>query len=260
MIQQERFLKIIEYLKENQTATLADIAALNGVSVDTVRRDLEQLEGQGLLKRVRGGAVYHNADLATQTFDIRGVANREAKRELAGLLQNYIVDGQTIALNSGTTNIEVAKFLVENYYRLTILTNNIHVLEVLAEARKFTTIVPGGIIDPEEGAIFGDQCERDILCYNIDTAILAVHAISFEKGITDFRLNQAGIIRAMMQAARQKIFAADHSKFNRIACMNVCGIDEMETVVSDSGFPEELRKPFAQRGVLVVTPSDGAGK
>lgn len=253
MIQQERFLKIIEYLKEHQTATLNEIAALNGVSVDTVRRDLEQLESNGMLKRVRGGAVYHNADFATQTFDIRSIANREAKRELVEQLGAFVVDGQTVALNSGTTSIEAAKFLVENYYRLTVLTNNIHVLEVLASARKFTTIVPGGIVDPAEGAIFGDQCEQDILKYNIDTAILAVHALSFEKGVTDFRLNQAGIIRAMMEASRQKIFIADHSKFGRIACMNVCGIDEMETIISDSCFPEELRPEFSARGVRVVT-------
>ena len=255
MIQQERFLKIIEYLKEHQTATLNEFAALNSVSVDTVRRDLEQLENNGMLKRVRGGAVYHNADFATQTFDIRSIANREAKRELVEQLGAFVVDGQTVALNSGTTSIEAAKFLVENYYRLTVLTNNIHVLEVLAAARKFTTIVPGGIVDPAEGAIFGDQCEQDILKYNIDTAILAVHALSFEKGVTDFRLNQAGIIRAMMEAARQKIFIADHSKFGRIACMNVCGIDEMQTIISDSAFPEEYRAEFSVRGVKVVTPT-----
>jgi len=59
---------------------------------------------------------------------------------------------------------------------------------------------------------------------------------------------------AMMQAARQKVFIADHSKFGRIACMNVCGIDEMETIVSDSRFPEELREPFMARGVKICTP------
>lgn len=254
MIQQERLAKIEEYLKANQTATLTDISNLNEVSVDTVRRDLEILETRGVLKRVRGGAVYRQLDVDVQTFDIRRSEHVELKRELASQLKTLIADGQSVLLNSGTTNIEVAKFLVENYNRLTILTNNIYVLDVLAETKKFTTIVPGGIVDTSENAILGDQCEQDILQYNIDTAVIAVDAISFEKGVTHSHPNQVSVMRAMMKTSRKKVFVADHTKFGRVSCMNVCSIDEMDTIVSDSGFPEELRERFEMQGVIVVTP------
>ena len=254
MIQQERFLNIMKYLQENRTAALTESAQLNGVSMDTARRDLMQLEVQGKLKRVRGGAVYQQIDLGTQTYEVRQGKNQLAKREAAAQLKSFVMEGQSIALNDGTTGIEVAKFLVENYSRLMILTNNIHILDILAEARKFTTIIPGGIVDAVEGALHGDQCERDILQYNIDTAILSADAISPEKGITAFRPHLVPVMQAMMHAAQRRIWVADHSKFNRTAYMNVCGVEEIDLVVSDSGFPEELHEPFAAKDVTVVTP------
>lgn len=253
MIQDERFLKIIDYLRTNQTATLAEIAALNSVSVDTVRRDLAKLETGGMLKRVRGGAVFHNADISTQHVEMRGISHRNEKKELAALLGAFVVDGQTIALNSGTTCAEVANYLAQNYYRLTVLTNNLQAIDILARVNTFTIIVPGGIFDPREEAIFGESCESDIRSYNIDTAILGVHAVSLEKGITDFRLNQAGIIHAMMQASRKRIVVADSSKFEKIACMNICGLDEIDMIVSDSKFPAHLREAFTQQNITLIT-------
>lgn len=254
-MQDERFLRIIEYLREKQTAKLQDIAQLNDVSVDTVRRDLEQLEAEGLLRRVRGGAVFHNADITTQKVGIRGITHREEKQEIAAMLEHFIADGQTVALNSGTTCVEVARFFVENYRKLTVVTNNLSVVDVLARARDFTILVPGGVIDPNEEAIFGDVCEEDILEYNIDTAVFGIHAISLEKGVTDFRINQQAIMRAMMTASQKRIIVADSSKFNKVACVNICGIDEVDAVLSDSKLPAEIYESFRREGVEVYVPN-----
>ncbi|SFP87851.1 transcriptional regulator, DeoR family [Oscillibacter sp. PC13] len=254
MIQQERLNKIVEYLQEKQRATLADIAQLNGVSIDTARRDFEQLEAQGKLKRVRGGAIYcQQKENGRSVLENRYQENRAAKREISRLLKPFIVEGQSVFLNSGTTNIEVAKFLAKNYTRLTVITNNIYVLDILAEAQEFTTIVPGGIVDTDEGSIGGDQCERDILQYNIDTAILALEAVSIEKGITAYHPDRVSTIQAIMKASRRNIFVADHTKFGRVACMNVCPVDAIDLLISDSGLSDKLREAYESRGITVVT-------
>ena len=255
MIQQERLIKTVEYLKANQTATLAELARLTEVSIDTARRDLGQLEAQGMLKRVRGGAVYHQRELDVQVpFEVRQDGTPEAKREIASQLGAFIVDGQSVLLNSGTTNMEIASFLVKNYTHLTVLTNNLYVLDILAQAKKFITIVPGGIVDVAEGAIWGDQCERDLMQYNIDTAILSPDAISLEKGITGFHPAQASVVRMMMQISKRKIFGAEHTKCDRTAWVNICGVDESGAVISDSGLSEDVCEAYEKGGVTVVVP------
>jgi len=252
MLQEDRFLKIVGYLKTNGAATLNELAQEVEASVGTVRRDLSCLEQSGMLQIVRGGAVAKNYDLTKQAFDMRGIEHREEKRELAEALSRIVVDGQAVALNSGTTNIEVARFLVENYYRLTVMTNNLRILNILKKAKNFTLIVPGGMFDHEEYTIYGKQCEQDILAYNIDTALLAVNALSVEKGVTDFRLREVGIIRALLQSAKQKVIVADYSKFDRLACMNVCGLNEIDCIVTDTHTGDDVIRKYEEANVNVI--------
>lgn len=254
MMQDERFIRIIDFLKEKQTGTLAQLADLNSVSLDTVRRDLEQLEKSKMLRRVRGGAVFHNADITTQGIGVRGISNKQAKREIAELLSSYIVDGQAILINSGTTCMEVAELLSERFYRLTVMTNSLPVIRILSRNKNFNIIIPGGVVDSQEEAICGEQCEKDIRKYNLDMAILGVHAISLEKGITDFRIHQEPIIRAMLETSRQKIVVADHSKFEKVSYVNICSLTEIDRIITDGGLPEKIRQRYEKSGLEIIVP------
>lgn len=257
MLQEERFLKIVKYLEQNKTATLADLSKVANASIGTVRRDLAELEKSGSLKIVRGGAVYRSDDLTRQVFDIRGIEHKAEKQELSQLVGTVVVDGQTIALNSGTTNIEVAKYLVGNYYRLTIITNNLRIIDILEHGKDFTIIVPGGVFDPKEYAIFGKSCEDDILSYNIDTALFAVNGISCEKGITDFRMKEVGIIQALLKTSKRKVVVADSSKFDRVAYLNVCQLSEIDCILTDSGISDVMIEKYEKHNVKVISPRAG---
>lgn len=254
MIQEERLNNIVEFLKKNNTAKLHELSELNNVSLDTVRRDLKRLEQLGVLRRVRGGAVNQDINLPTLAFDGRSIVNSKEKKELASLIKDFVIDGQTIAINSGTTTLEVARVLAENFNSLTVITNDLHIIKMLSAKKNFVVIVPGGVVDPDEDAIFGDSCERDISKYNADMAILAVNAISMEKGITDFRLNQAGIMETMKEIAKEVFVVADFSKFGQISSMNILPLSEIDYIVSDSKFPHEYRQPLEAIGIRVVTP------
>lgn len=255
MIQEERFLKIVDHLKLYVTASLAELAELSETSVDTVRRDLIQLEKSGMVKRVRGGAVYHSDDLRKQAFSMRGISNKSGKVQAAKLVERYVVDGQAIALNSGTTNIEVAKFLAENYYRLTIISNDLHIIDILSQVKNFTVMVPGGMVNREEGAIFGSSCERDIASYNIDTAIITVNALSIEKGVTDFRVHEVGIIKSMIGAARKKIIVADSTKFDSVSCLNVCSLKELDVILTDDEVSQDVISRYRAEGLSMQIPA-----
>ncbi|WP_125143792.1 DeoR/GlpR family DNA-binding transcription regulator [Clostridium transplantifaecale] len=252
MMQDERFIRIIDFLKENQTGTLAELSELNGVSLDTVRRDLEQLEKSKMLRRVRGGAVYHNADITTHGVGLRSISHKREKREIAEVVSSRIVDGQAILINSGTTCMEVAELLVERFYRLTVMTNSLPAIRILSQNKKFNIIIPGGIVDGQEEAICGEQCPIDIRKYNLDMAILGVHAVSLEKGITDFRIHQEPIMRAMLESSRQKIIVADHSKFEKISYVNICSLAEIDSIITDSGLAAEMRRKYTEQGIEVI--------
>lgn len=254
MLQEDRFLKIVEYLKEKPIATFAELSECTGASIGTIRRDLVSMEKSGMLQIVRGGAAACKDDISKQDFDMRGIKHRQEKREAAKLLKNIVIDGQAIGLNSGTTNIEVARFLVENYKRLTVVTNNLQIVNVLREAEGFTVIVPGGMLNGKEYSVSGKDAEAEICSYNFDVSILAVNAISLEKGITDFRTHEIGIIKAFIKAANQKVVVADHSKFERVSYMNICNVDEVDCILSDGNLTEEQVQKFRENGGNVLIP------
>ncbi len=247
-MQSDRLDIILEHLKVNGKASFAQLAKVNGVSVDTVRRDLAELEERGLVQRVRGGAVICDDDPAQKSFGVRSSFHNDEKRMLCNGIKEVLTDGQTVALNSGTTNIEAAKFICENYNRLNIITNSLVVLNYMLCQNKFNIIVPGGIVELQEKSIYGSRCENDIRSYNIDVALLAVNAVSIKKGITDFRFNEIGIINAMLDASDKKYVLADSSKFDNVSCMNICDLGKIDGFLTEKGISNELAEKYRQKG------------
>ena len=244
----DRYDKTLAHLKVNGKAALNELAAINKVSTDTIRRDLLDMEAKGLVRRVRGGVVICEDDPGKKSFGIRSVLHHDEKMELCGSLKELITDGQTIALNNGTTNIEAVKFLCENYNRLNIITNSLALIALLLENRKFNVIVPGGILDMQEKSLYGSRCEQDIRSYNIDIALLAVNAISLKKGITDFRFNEVGVINAMLESADKKYALVDSSKFETVSCINLCSLDAVDGFLTDKNLHEDTVKRYERLG------------
>lgn len=240
----ERFDNILEYLKIKGNASYSELAKLLDVSVDTVRRDLFLMEEKGLVRKVRGGVVICEDDPGKKSFGVRSNLHHGEKIELCNGLESIIRDGQTVALNNGTTNIEAAKYLCKNYNRLNIITNSLAVLGYMLEQRKFNVIVPGGIVDIQEKSLYGSHCENDIRSYNIDIALLAVNAVSTRKGITDFRFNETGIINAMLDSAKEKYVLADSSKFETVSCVNICPLNKIDGFLTDSFINEEVLEKY----------------
>lgn len=113
-----------------------------------------------------------------------------------------LVEGQTVVMGSDSTTVEIAKYIAANYKRLTVITNDLDIVKIFSHKERFNIIVTGGLYDAGEHALYGEQCEEEIgQCeeeigqYNADVCLLAVNSISFEKGISDFRLNQIDTFR-----------------------------------------------------------------
>ncbi len=254
MLQEERFSNIIDYLNSNKTAKVNDLARINKVSVDTVRRDLETLEGYGVLERVRGGAVWKDANNTRNIYGMRMTVNIEKKIEISEMVGRVIVEGQTVMIGSGSTTVEIAKYIAANYKRLTVITNDLDIVRIFSHKERFNIIIPGGLYDFQEHAVYGRQCEDEIGQYNADVCILAVNSISFERGISDFRLNQIDVFRKMMSVSECVAAAADSTKVGKTACMRICGIEEIDKLLCDSSLTPEEKEKIESAGIEVIMP------
>lgn len=102
------------------------------------------------------------------------------------------------------------------------------------------------------------KCEEEIRFYNLDVALLAVNSVSTEKGITDFRPEEVGVIHAMMDASEKKVVMADHTKFDRVSYMNVCDLSEIDYIITDKGIRDEQVKRYEAEDVKIMVSGDKA--
>ena len=260
MLQEERLLKLIEYLRANERGIFKELAEMLEVSEVTVRKDLAELERRKAAKLVRGGAVWEKSDLTRAFSEARDIINREEKQELVKCLGELVQNGYAVSLNGGTTTVEAARFLAENYSSLTVITNNLNVVDVLREKEDFQVILTGGIYYEKENTVTGRQSENDMSLYNVDLSVIAVNGISLEKGITDFRIEESGIINAMIKSARKSAVIADHSKFERISCINVCPLERIDYVITDSGIDESIVRKYRKQGIEIIRKYNRAFK
>jgi DeoR/GlpR family transcriptional regulator of sugar metabolism len=252
MLAPERYKRIMAEIEKNGHASIAGLKTLLGVSLDTVRRDLDALEKAGKLNRVHGGAVLKEERVTNETFSRRKSANIGEKQELAAVAVQLVREHQALALNAGTTNIEVAKQLVAKFDKLTIVTNCLKVAEILAANKNFTIFILGGTLNNEEFALYGPSVEDEIGRYNFDIAFISVNAVSLDKGLTDFRQGQPSVIRAMIRSSKQAVAVVDSSKFETVSFMNVCDIHAVHAFVTNRSLAPEIRQQYEQSGITIV--------
>ncbi|CAG7626220.1 DeoR/GlpR family DNA-binding transcription regulator [Paenibacillus allorhizosphaerae] len=252
MLAPERYKRIMSEIEKNGHASIADLKQILGVSIDTVRRDLDSLEKAGKLSRVHGGAVMKEERVTNETFSRRKTANIEEKQELAAVAAQMIKENQAISMNAGTTNMELAKQLVAKFAKLTIVTNCLKVAEILASNKDFTIIILGGTLNNEEFALYGASVEEEICRYNLDAAFISVNAVSLEKGLTDFRQGQPSVIRAMIRSSKKAIAVVDSSKFETVSFMNVCDIHDIHAFVTNRTLDREILRKYEQYGVTII--------
>lgn len=256
MFAEERRKSIIQDLYKEQKVKTADLVRKHGVSIETIRRDLENLENQGLLKRVHGGAIPAQIDYRQELpFSVRNMKRTDAKKELAGAALQYVSEGQSIALDVSTTNTIFARELKRNFQRLTVLTNSLPILEELIEMPNYTLIFVGGVVRNQEKCTVGDFAESFVAQFHMDTFFMSASGISLKEGITDYGIGETQVKKKMLECAGKTIVLADSSKFEQISLLSVCRLNAIAGIVTDSGLDPGIRQAYQQEGVIIKTPS-----
>ncbi len=254
MLAEERHQHILLLLNEKGAVTVSELCEQFGVSEMTVRRDLAALERKGLLRRVHGGAVSARGRSYEPPFLMRSSQHAQEKQRIAEAALSLIHDGDSIALDVGTTTLEIAKRL-SDVRNLTIVTPSLHIGNVLADNPHNRIILTGGILRPGELSLVGPFAERIFAELFVDKLFLGIGGLHLEAGLTEYNLEDAQVKRAMLRSAKECIVVTDSSKLGRIAFAAVGPISVMHTLITDDKADPAIVSRLEEMGVRVVVAS-----
>jgi DeoR/GlpR family transcriptional regulator of sugar metabolism len=253
---QERRSAILELLHHSGKVRVAELAARFGVSEVSIRSDLADLEGQGALSRVHGGAVssytsYYNMSLAQ-----RSGSNREEKRQIAETIAAMIHDNCSVIMNAGTTTLAVMEQLVDKK-GVTIITNSIVLALEAAKHANLRVVLLGGSVNAEYQYVYGDTASEQLRAYYADYLVLSADGIDAENGVSTYYDEEAALCSQMLSQARTVIAALDFTKIGRVALRTIAPIDRVEYLVTNARAPHELVAELKERGVQVILSGNG---
>jgi DeoR family transcriptional regulator of aga operon len=251
LLKADRHDQIQTLIIDKGRVTVQELSTLFGVSEATVRRDLEELDERGQIRRTHGGAV--RAEKAPKEPPImqRIGNNPKEKARIGKAAVQLIRDGETIFLGSGTTVIEVARNLPPDI-RLTVITNSLPVVNELAGHPSIELIVIGGMLRPSELSMVGHVAEQAVREFRADRVFLGMYAVDVSCGFTNDFPPEIMTDRAIIGIAPQLIILVDHSKFERVSSMLVAPVEAAQVVITDLATPQIIIAELREKGIQVI--------
>lgn len=231
--------EILAALSRQGQIDVDSLAAQFGVAPQTVRRDLSILVDSGLVARTHGGARLVTSGAAS--YEARRLQNLAAKAAIAEAAAAIVPNGASVALNIGTTTEQVARAL-SKHQDLTVISNNLNIIQLLRTTPLRALIAIGGEVRPEDGALVGGDAVAALANYKVDYAIIGASALDPDGSVLDFDTREVAVARAILANARQSVLVSDTSKFDVQAPNRICDLALLDHVVLDRAPPA----PFIQ--------------
>ena len=252
IVPDERRRLIAEELKRNGSVSVAALGAHFGISHMTARRDLSELERQGIARRTHGGAVLPGPSSEEDAFTQRLEVEVAAKERLAVAAVSLIASGEAVFIDSSTTGYYVARRIVLERLRCSVLTNSVPVMDLLCEHDSPHTELIGlsGALRKLTRSFVGPQAVRAVASYFADKAILSVKGVTRGGHLTDPDALEAEVKRSMVLHARTPLLLVDGTKFERPALNAVVHVTDVGRVLA-ADVPPQLLVPIERAGVAV---------
>jgi DeoR/GlpR family transcriptional regulator of sugar metabolism len=227
---EERRKQIIDHLLEAGTNSVDDLAARFSVSRMTIHRDLDQLEEDGLLRKIRGGASMKPSSHFESDYQYRKRQRVEEKRAIAAAAAQKVEPNQTVLIDDGSTTDAMVEFLHERR-PLTVVTNNAATIAQLMDVRGFTLIGLGGLYNKHFHCFYGLQTELALRQLRVDHAFISTSSVS---GVYAYHQDQEAVKSklAMLAAADRRYLLLDHSKFDRTALYLLTDLKEFDAIIT----------------------------
>lgn len=256
---EERKQDIVDMVNRNGKITCAELCKKFRVSPATIRNDLTDLEKSGLLTRTHGGAMSANGirvgyEQSTTEKESRNIAEKQA---IAREALQFVSDGDVIALDTGTTTMELAK-LLNNVKGITVITNDVKIALYLDQNSSAEVILLGGVVRHNFHCTTGKLALEGLDNLYIDTVFLATNGLSLARGFSTPRMEQAEVKRKMVQSARRIVALADGSKTSNEAFVAFADVKEVDTLITDASIGEDFAAKAEEIGMRVIV-ADPAG-
>ncbi len=232
MLPATRRQQIVELIQEKKSATVTEMAKLFDITAETIRRDLKVLERDGLLMRTHGGAFIQSGVENLVDTDIRMRVYIPEKTKIARIARQFVSNGDTIFLDNSTTDYYIARELRE--MRITVATNNLSIVQELADCGNIQLICIGGTFSRKENAFNGMMTTDILQQLYFDKAFISCRSVSIEGGLTESTEKWCAIRKIAISRSKCTFLAADFSKFDQNSFAKVGDLSSIHAIITDS--------------------------
>lgn len=252
MLAIERRNTILSRLNVDGKVIVADLSREFNVTEETIRRDLEKLENEGLAKKTYGGAVLNqNQNNIDLPFTVRKETNVSEKKTVAQKTAELIKDGDYIMLDASSTAIYVARE-IKNRKNITLITNSVEILLEMADKEDWRVLSTGGSLKKGSLSLVGTSAEKMIRGFHVDIAVCSCKGLDLSLGITDSNEKDSEIKQAIFAASDKKVLAIDGSKFDKRSFVRVCDPEEIDIIVTDKAPSDRWVEKLKEKNVELV--------
>lgn len=248
MLVPDRRRRVLDHVRHHGSAQVAHLAETLGVSEWTVRRDLVELEQQGLLRRAHGGAYVDNGTAGPASTPPS--EHDDAKARIGAAAAARVPEDSTILLLAGSTTATLIPHLMPR--RLTVVTNGLEIAHGLRHAREVSVMVLGGMLHRDQMTLLGPLSERTMAGLHVDQIVAGAYGVDVEVGVTGAKIAQAGYHHGMLRHADALTVLADSSKLGRRGPTVLAGLDDVDTLVTDTDASEGTVARLRAKGPEVV--------
>lgn len=247
----QRRERILDYLKEDGSAKVNQLAKIFKVTEVTIRQDLEKLAAEGLIIKKHGGAFLKNAQDTVRSFSLLNQDNLEKKAKIGKKCIEFIEDGDTIILDSGSTTTEIAKNLT-GFKNLTVITNALNIALLLGSEPGIEVIMTGGEFKPPTLSLTGQKAADFFRDLNVQKLFLATAGISLKSGLTYPSISDLVVKKAMIEAAETTYLVADSTKIGKNSLASLGALSLIDLFITDNEISTEQKKHFKINEIELV--------
>jgi DeoR/GlpR family transcriptional regulator of sugar metabolism len=251
MLASHRREKILEYLREDGSAKVLDLARIFKVTDVTIRQDLEKLEKEGLVIKEHGGAYLKEVPEQVKGFSLAHRENLDKKEMIARKCLEFIESGDTIILDSGSTTTEIAAKL-KGFRNLTVITNALNIALMLGAEPGIEVIVTGGEFKPPTLSLTGQKAADFFKGLHVQKLFLATAGISLKAGLTYPSISDIVVKKAMIEAAETTYLVADSTKMGKSSLASLGALSLIDYIITDPGIEEKHKTVLKENEIVLI--------
>ncbi|WP_034918538.1 DeoR/GlpR family DNA-binding transcription regulator [Erwinia sp. 9145] len=245
MLPDERRTFIYSYLHQHAHAAINELVKLLDVSHMTIRRDLKEMEDEGKVTLISGGAKLNASLIQELPYVEKALLHHKVKRDIGIIAERFVESGKVIYLDAGTTTYEIARCVAKKLKKVAIVTNDFTIADFLMTMPHIDIYHTGGQIDIRNRSCVGHSAAQFIREHNIDVAFISSSSWDIEHGVSTPDEGKMLVKKAVLASSRRNVLVSDSSKYGKYGMFHICHLDQLDDIICDDQLPADVLKNLA---------------